>query len=145
MTYGISLSVATVAAILVAVLVPAVLSSLGFLRTDDHPKRRSLAPFWACLAVTWLLATSELYHVLVPGLPRTLGGGLGVRTGALRVWRAPRQGRRHGAGTRGSGPVPDVGYALRDRPGASPRPDGTPFTSPRAPGATLLNGTVSGA
>jgi hypothetical protein len=56
MTHGVFLSVATVAAILAAVLVLAVLSSLVFLRTGGVPERRSLALFWACLAVTWLLA-----------------------------------------------------------------------------------------
>jgi hypothetical protein len=56
MTHGIFLSVATVAAILAAVLVLAVLSSLVFLRTGGVPERRSLALFWGGLAVTWLLA-----------------------------------------------------------------------------------------
>ena len=56
MTHGIFLSVATVAAILVAVLVLAVLSSLVFLWTDVLPGRHSVALFWVCLAVTWLLA-----------------------------------------------------------------------------------------
>ncbi len=56
MTHGSFFSVATVAAILVAVLVLAVLSSLVYLRTDEVPERRSLALFWMCLAVTWLLA-----------------------------------------------------------------------------------------
>jgi hypothetical protein len=46
MTHGIFLSVATVAAILAAVLVLAVLSSLVFLRTGEVPERRSLALFW---------------------------------------------------------------------------------------------------
>ncbi len=46
MTHGIFLSVATVAAILVAVLVLAVLSSLVFLRTAEVSERRSLALFW---------------------------------------------------------------------------------------------------
>jgi hypothetical protein len=56
MTHGVFLSVATVAAILAAVLVLAVLSSLVFLRTGGGPERRSLALFWGGLAVTWLLA-----------------------------------------------------------------------------------------
>ena len=56
MTHGIFLSVATVAAILAAVLVLAVLSSLVFLRTGEVSERRSLALFWGGLAVTWLLA-----------------------------------------------------------------------------------------
>jgi hypothetical protein len=56
MTHGIFLSVASVAAILVAVLVLAVLSSLVFLRTGEVSERRSLALFWGGLAVTWLLA-----------------------------------------------------------------------------------------
>jgi hypothetical protein len=56
MTHGVFLSVATVAAILAAVLVLAVLSSLVFLRTGGVPERRSLALFWGGLAVTWLLA-----------------------------------------------------------------------------------------
>ena len=51
MTHGVFLSVATVAAILVAVL-----SSLVFLRTGEVSERRSLALFWGGLAVTWLLA-----------------------------------------------------------------------------------------
>ncbi len=46
MTQGIFLSVATVAAILVAVLVLAVLSSLVYLRTGEVSERRSLALFW---------------------------------------------------------------------------------------------------
>jgi hypothetical protein len=56
MTQGIFLSVASVAAILVAVLVLAVLSSLVFLRTGEVSERRSLALFWGGLAVTWLVA-----------------------------------------------------------------------------------------
>ena len=56
MTHGLFLSVATVAAILVAVLVLAVLSSSIFLRTGEVSERRSLALFWGGLAVTWLLA-----------------------------------------------------------------------------------------
>jgi hypothetical protein len=56
MTHGVFLSVATVAAILVAVLVLAVLSSLVFLRTGGVSERRSLALFWGGMAVTWLLA-----------------------------------------------------------------------------------------
>jgi hypothetical protein len=56
MTHGDFLSVATVAAVLTVVLVLAVLSSLVFLWTDDFPGRRSVALFWMCLAVTWLLA-----------------------------------------------------------------------------------------
>jgi hypothetical protein len=56
MTHGVFLSVATVAAILVAVLVLGVLSSMVFLGTYDSPGRDSVALFWMCLAVTWLLA-----------------------------------------------------------------------------------------
>ena len=56
MTQGIFLSVATVAAILVAVLVLAVLSSLVYLRTSEVSEWRSLALFWGGLAVTWLVA-----------------------------------------------------------------------------------------
>ena len=58
MTHGIFHSVATVAAILVAVLVLAVLSSWVFLWTDVFPRRRSVALFWVCLAGTWLLAVT---------------------------------------------------------------------------------------
>ena len=58
MTHGVFLSVATVAAILVAVLVLAVLSSLIVLWTNDFPVRPSVALFWMCLAVTWLLAVT---------------------------------------------------------------------------------------
>jgi hypothetical protein len=46
MTHGAFLSVATVAAILVAVRALAVLSSLVFLRTGDLSERHSLALFW---------------------------------------------------------------------------------------------------
>ncbi len=46
MTHGAFVSVATVAAILVAVLVLAVLSSLVFLWGDAFPRRRSVALFW---------------------------------------------------------------------------------------------------
>ncbi len=56
MTHGVFLSVATVVAILVAVLVLAVLSSLFFLWTDDLSERRSVVLFFVCLAATWLLA-----------------------------------------------------------------------------------------
>jgi hypothetical protein len=56
MTHGVFLSVATVAAILVAVLVLAVLSSLVFLRTGGASERRTLVLFWGGLAATWLLA-----------------------------------------------------------------------------------------
>jgi hypothetical protein len=56
MTHGVFLSVATVAAILVVVLVLAVLSSLVFLRMGGVSERRSLALFWGGLAVTWLVA-----------------------------------------------------------------------------------------
>ena len=56
MTHGNFLSIATVATILVAVLVLAVLSSLVFLRTGEVSERRSLALFWGGLAMTWLLA-----------------------------------------------------------------------------------------
>ena len=45
MTDGVFLSVASVAAILVAVLVLAVLSSLVYLRTGEVSERRSLALF----------------------------------------------------------------------------------------------------
>jgi hypothetical protein len=55
MTHGLFLSVAETVAILVAVLVLAVLSSLVYLRTDEVPERRSLVLFWGCLAVTWLV------------------------------------------------------------------------------------------
>ena len=63
MTHGIFLSVASVAAILVAVLVLAVLSSLVFLRTGEVSERRSLALFWGGLAVTWLLTVAVLAAV----------------------------------------------------------------------------------
>ena len=56
MTHGVFLSIATVAAILVAVLVLAVLSSLVYLRTSEVSEWRSLALFWGGLAVTWLVA-----------------------------------------------------------------------------------------
>ncbi len=56
MAHGDFLSIPTVAAILVAVLVLAVLSSLVFLRTGEVSERRSLALFWGGLAATWLLA-----------------------------------------------------------------------------------------
>ena len=56
MTPGLFLSVAETVAILAAVLVLAVLSSLVYLRTEEVPERRSLMLFWACLAVTWLVA-----------------------------------------------------------------------------------------
>ncbi len=56
MTHSTFLSIATVAAILVAVLVLAVISALVFLRTGEVSERRSLALFWGGLAVTWLLA-----------------------------------------------------------------------------------------
>jgi hypothetical protein len=56
MTHGVFLSVAETAAILAAVLVLAVLSALVYLRMDAPSGRRSLVLFWACLAVTWLLA-----------------------------------------------------------------------------------------
>jgi len=46
MTHGIFLSGASVAAILVAVLVLAVLSSLVYLRTGEISERRSLVLFW---------------------------------------------------------------------------------------------------
>ncbi len=64
MTYGVFLSVATVAAILVAVLVLAVLSSVVFLWTDDFPGRRSVALFWVCLAATWLLAVTAAVAIV---------------------------------------------------------------------------------
>ena len=67
MTQGIFLSVASVAAILVAVLVLAVLSSLVFLRTGEVPERRSLALFWGGLAVTWLLAVIAAVAMLSTG------------------------------------------------------------------------------
>ena len=63
MTDGISLPVTTVAAILVAVLMLAVLSSLVFLRMDAPSGRRSLVLFWACLAATWLLAVAVIAAV----------------------------------------------------------------------------------
>ncbi len=56
MAHGDFLSIPTVAAILVAVLVLAVLSSLVYLRTGEVSERRSLALFWGGLAATWLLA-----------------------------------------------------------------------------------------
>ncbi len=56
MTHGAFLSIATVAAILVAVLVLAVISALVFLRTGEVSERRSLALLWGGLAGTWLLA-----------------------------------------------------------------------------------------
>ena len=64
MTDGIFLSVASVAAILVAVLVLAVLSSLVFLRTGEVSERRSLVLFWGGLAVTWLLAVIAAVTIL---------------------------------------------------------------------------------
>jgi hypothetical protein len=64
MTDGIFLSVASVAAILVAVLVLAVLSSLVYLRTTGEvSERRSLVLFWGGLAVTWLLTVAVLAAV----------------------------------------------------------------------------------
>jgi hypothetical protein len=48
MTHGVFLSVATVAAILAAVLVLAVLSSLVFLRTDPRNGAR-----WRCSGRAW--------------------------------------------------------------------------------------------
>ena len=63
MTDGVFLSVASVAAILVAVLVLAVLSSLVYLRTGEVSERRSLALFWGGLAVTWLLAVTAAVAV----------------------------------------------------------------------------------
>ena len=66
MTDGIFLSVASVAAILVAVLVLAVLSSLVYLRTGEGSERRSLALFWGGLAVTWLLAVLAAVAMLSP-------------------------------------------------------------------------------
>jgi hypothetical protein len=69
MTHGAFLSVATVAAILAAVLVLAVLSSLVFLWGDAFPRRHSVALFWVCLAVTWLLAV-----VAAVAIRSTLGG-----------------------------------------------------------------------
>ena len=63
MTDGIFLSVASVAAILAAVLVLAVLSSLVYLRTGEVSERRSLALFWGGLAVTWLLTVAVLAAV----------------------------------------------------------------------------------
>ena len=64
MTDGVFLSVASVAAILVAVLVLAVLSSLVYLRTGEVSERRSLALFWGGLAVTWLLAVTAAVAIL---------------------------------------------------------------------------------
>ena len=55
MTHGIFLSVAATFAVLAAVAVLAVLSSL-VLRMDGLPERRAVALFWGCLAGTWLLA-----------------------------------------------------------------------------------------
>ena len=66
MTDGIFLSVASVAAILAAVLVLAVLSSLVFLRTGEVSERRSLVLFWGGLAVTWLLAVVAAVALLWP-------------------------------------------------------------------------------
>ncbi len=63
MTQGIFLSVASVAAILVAVLVLAVLSSLVYLRTGEVSERLSLALFWGGLAATWLLAVAVIAAV----------------------------------------------------------------------------------
>lgn len=63
MTHGVFLSVATVAAILVAVLVLAVLSSLVYLRTGRVSERRSLVLFWGGLAATWLLAVAAIAAV----------------------------------------------------------------------------------
>jgi hypothetical protein len=63
MTDGVFLSVATVAAILAAVLVLAVLSSLVYLRMDVPSGRRSLVLFWASLAATWLLAVAVIAAV----------------------------------------------------------------------------------
>jgi hypothetical protein len=56
MAHGVFLSLAETVAILAAVLVLAVLSSLVYLRTGEVPERRSLVLFWGCLAVTWLVA-----------------------------------------------------------------------------------------
>ena len=64
MTHGVFLSVATVAAMLVAVLVLGILSSLVFLWTDDFPGRHSVALFWMCPAVTWLLAVVAAIAIL---------------------------------------------------------------------------------
>ena len=63
MTQGIFLSVVSVAAILVAVLVLAVLSSLVYLRMDVPSGRRSLVLFWGGLAATWLLAVAVIAAV----------------------------------------------------------------------------------
>jgi hypothetical protein len=63
MTDGIFLSIPTVAAILVAVLVLAVLSSLVYLRTGEISERRSLVLFWGGLVVTWLLAVAVIAAV----------------------------------------------------------------------------------
>ncbi len=63
MTDGVFLSVATVAAILAAVLMLAVLSSLVYLRMDVPSGRRSLVLFWGGLAATWLLAVAVIAAV----------------------------------------------------------------------------------
>ena len=52
------------AAILVAVLVLAVLSSLVFLRTGGASERRTLVLFWGGLAATWLLAVIAAVAIL---------------------------------------------------------------------------------
>jgi hypothetical protein len=67
MTQGLFLSVVTVAAILVAVLMLAVLSSLVFLWTDNVSERRRLAIFWGCLAGTWLLAVGAAIAIQSTG------------------------------------------------------------------------------
>ncbi len=69
MTHGAFPSVATVAAILAAVRVLAGLSSLVFLWGEAFPRRLSVALFWVCLAVTWLLAV-----VAAVAVRPTLGG-----------------------------------------------------------------------
>ena len=69
MTHGAFLSAATVAAIPVAVLALAVLSSLVFLWADDPPGRRSLALLWGGLAVAWLLAV--VAAVAIPSTARS--------------------------------------------------------------------------
>jgi hypothetical protein len=55
MTHGSFLSVAATLTILAAVVVLAGLSSL-VLGMDGLPERRSVALFWGCLALTWVVA-----------------------------------------------------------------------------------------
>ncbi len=69
MTHGAFLSVTTVATILVAVLALAVLSLVVLSQADHFSGRHSVALFWVCLAVTWLLAV-----VAAVAVRPTLGG-----------------------------------------------------------------------